>query len=930
MACLDDHTVDRWLAGRLAGEARAHAEAHIDGCASCRELLGGAAAAHVGLRPGQRLGRYVVGEAIGAGAMGEVYAGHHPELDRQVAIKVVWPRVGADDAALIAEAQALARLAHPNVVTVFDVGVTPTDQLGGARGVWIAMELIDGTDAQAWARAQPVAERVAVLRDVARGLAAAHRAGLVHRDVKPANVVVGRDGRPRLVDFGLARDAAVASMPATAGVIDALGAATSGTSTAGTPAYMAPEVLRGGRATPASDQFSFGVLAHELLLGERPHRGATPAALAASIEARARGPLGGGLPPRVAAAIDRCLAAAPSARHASMDDVAGALAPMEPGQPRRAAGWVAAAGVAIAAASVMTWRLGASAPAASGPRCRAGTDLARQVWGDAERARASGAVPTVDAWTRAWAAEVDRACEAAPGRAASAVASIDRCLAQRRDELAALLARWDGPSGELARALSLLPAPDECAAPGRSGADALPLDPRRAAAIDALGRELATVRAAIALGDARPVLAAAAALQTRAEAADHAPTVAQAALVRADAERAAGDAMAADHAAIAAIAAAARGHDDGATADGWLARAAIAIDRRDYQRAAEHAELAAAAIARADAGERALARLATMRGLIAFGQGALGDAEARLRDAETRWRGLERPPGVELARVTSALGSVARAAGRLDDAARAHEDALAIDRSLLGPLHPAVARDLHNVAGVLRLRGELEQALARYRDALAIELATSGADHPTVGLTRNSIGLVFMAQRAWAVAEPELRAAVAILDRAGHGDRGLAHHNLGLVRAAQGAQAEALDELAEAERVYRASTGVATVAAARLPLDRARALAALGRHAEARVAAKAASTAALGVPGAAWIALDAADFLRGQPAAARPRPPRADDEVGAAALADATPTPAARTFIGLGSAPALPSLDVSPPPPPDPAAVRVGVYGSSH
>ncbi len=207
-----------------------------------------------------RLGRLRILERIGGGAMGTVYAAYDPRLDREVAVKVLHAAGVDANARVLREARALAKLAHPNVVAVYDAG-----EEDGV--VYVVMELVTGVPLRVWIQSEEATPRdwreiVRVLREVAAGLAAAHRIGLVHRDVKPDNVVVG-DDRARVIDLGLAVEDEALDV-------------------AGTPSYMAPEVLAGGPATPASDQFGFGVLAYEALYGRRPHGGSTRADLLSS------------------------------------------------------------------------------------------------------------------------------------------------------------------------------------------------------------------------------------------------------------------------------------------------------------------------------------------------------------------------------------------------------------------------------------------------------------------------------------------------------------------------------------------------------------------------------------------------------------------------------------------------------------------------
>ncbi|MFO0636004.1 MAG: serine/threonine-protein kinase [Nannocystaceae bacterium] len=168
----------------------------------------GRAAAHARLFDRERpvlLGRYVVLRHLGSGGMGDVVAAYDPQLDRKVAVKLLRGRGDADAAAharLLREAQAMARLSHPNVIAVHDVGTH------GGR-VFVAMELVDGVTLRQWtSEPHGVDATMAVLSAIARGVAAAHGAGVIHRDLKPDNVMVGDDGRVRVMDFGLARPVA--------------------------------------------------------------------------------------------------------------------------------------------------------------------------------------------------------------------------------------------------------------------------------------------------------------------------------------------------------------------------------------------------------------------------------------------------------------------------------------------------------------------------------------------------------------------------------------------------------------------------------------------------------------------------------------------------------------------------------------------------
>ena len=388
--CPEDNEVVDFVHAQLPQERRAWIEAHLDDCPAClalvselarvygiehrpsevqtvavsEELLGSVAASTPAqiddpgprIEAGAVLGRYVVLHPVGSGGMGVVYAAYDPELDRKVALKVLRD-VGAEHRQRLSrEGQAMARLSHPNVITVHDVG-TWDDRL------YVAMEFVDGGTLLSWLNTERAYQEVLqVFIAAGEGLAAAHAAGLVHRDFKPANVLVNAEGagrtlRPRVTDFGLARPHASAQQadstpdPPMSEASSALTMSLTRTGAmVGTPAYMAPEQYDLRPVDERTDQFSFCVALFEGLYGRRPFAGSTIAELAANVtgEKIVLPTQTKGVPPRVLRALRRGLSTDPTARFESMDALlAGASCSSASRKCRSASGrcWPSCAGI---------------------------------------------------------------------------------------------------------------------------------------------------------------------------------------------------------------------------------------------------------------------------------------------------------------------------------------------------------------------------------------------------------------------------------------------------------------------------------------------------------------------------------------------------------------------------------------------------------
>jgi hypothetical protein len=635
VGCLEVDTIVAFIEARMAPDGVEQMEAHLSGCASCRARLSLAIAAspvsrrarptarqperpaaRVALARGTAIGRYTVLELLGRGGMGEVYAAYDPELDRKVALKILHAGEAAGDerrrGRLLHEAKAIAKLHHPNVVVVHDAG-TVDDR------VFLAMEHVDGRTLAAWLAEPPRARRemLDVFIAAGRGLAAAHAAGLVHRDFKPQNVMVGHDGDVRVMDFGLAR--AIGAEPdasettaAPAGTTEAEAPAplplTRTGELVGTPLYMAPEQFRAQRTDARTDQFSFCVALYQALHGAHPFASSELGELMAAVtEGRVQPPPARSpVPPRLRRILLRGLAADPAARWPSMDALISALS-YDPARSRKR--WlVGAAVVVLVAGGIAALR----APRRGESLCRGGPDRLAEAWElpggagaahprrDALRAAfvKTGGGSAAETWERTahiidgyvgeWLRMYGDACAATQIRGDQSTQVLDLrmgCLSDRLAHVKALADVFAGANTAVVEnavpAASVLPPLDRCADVQQlQAAVPLPDDPEVRARVEALKRDLAHVRA---LGDSGQCAAAATVgrdLVASAEKVGYLPLLAES--LNAAATRSGSECMRAEEmiamnrrAALAGLAS----HDDEAAAEGAIIAAHILADR---------------------------------------------------------------------------------------------------------------------------------------------------------------------------------------------------------------------------------------------------------------------------------------------------------------------------------------------------------------
>jgi len=381
-SCLTDDTVTAF-ANRALDDTRARAvRDHIGVCSDCRELVAEAArfvdhedsdattVAHAEptqprepLPEGATIGRYRLARPVGQGGMGVVYAAYDTQLRRKIALKLMHSQHGQDDRIgserLLREARAMARLSHWNVVTVYDAGAADGE-------VFVAMEYVEGRTLRAWLRDERPRWReiIDVFCEAGRGLAAAHAVGLVHRDFKPANVLLSADGRVRVTDFGLARPieaGSVVESGATA-LPDAPDSAfvtfTRTGAVAGTLAYMAPEQLLATTVGPSTDQFSFSVALYAALYGCHPFADRSEDIPAAVLGGTMRAPVESEVPDAVLDVLARAMRSEPEQRHRAMLELIDALSVASrpsPAPPRRRWPRVAAAAVVVLSMGLGGW-----------------------------------------------------------------------------------------------------------------------------------------------------------------------------------------------------------------------------------------------------------------------------------------------------------------------------------------------------------------------------------------------------------------------------------------------------------------------------------------------------------------------------------------------------------------------------------------------
>jgi tetratricopeptide (TPR) repeat protein/predicted Ser/Thr protein kinase len=787
------------------------------------------------VEPGAVVGRHVVLHKLGAGGMGVVYAAYDPELDRKVALKLLLPGAGGDIGRLrlLREAQALGRLSHPNVVGIHDVGTV-------GEQVWLAMEFVQGHTLEQWLdtpRGWP--EVLEILRDAGEGLAAAHAAGLLHRDFKPDNVMVGDDGRVRVMDFGLARAHAGAGASATdlaqpspeassslassslASTVTRVGAIV------GTPSYMAPEQFESKELSAAADQFAFCVTLWEALYGERPFRGSSPMELVANVlEGKIRSPVRARAAPGwLRRACERGMAVAPAQRWPSMSALLDTLAK---GRTRAVVRKSLAAVVVLAVLGAgveaqRRWDLAQVTEA-----CEASGDEVEVAWNPEREqklrdalvatgvsdaaATAERVTPWLERQARAWREARVEACLDTHVRGQWDAETLDRslwCLEERRMELQSLVDELTlADAGVLHNAVTaaaglasvtacregkvletLIPPPQA----DRGALRAVRADVVRALSLDRAGRHdkgLELAQGALVRAETLGwmPLQATARLQlgTLLQRSGAYPE-AEAELERAYFDAAKGVAPDVAHDAMA-----------------WLAFV-VGVSSARHVEGRRWARLADVALDDVPDGEQL--RRASLLVILALIDGETGAHDEAKRLLEQALAIREAALGPEHPQVAYSLDSLAAAhygAGAYDEAKALHERAIAIWEATLGPRHPRVAYSLNSLAAVRYGAGAYDEAKGLYERALAIWQETLDPDHPDAARGLSNLAAVHEVLGAYEEAKGLYERALVILEKT----LGSEHPNVASSLGNLAAVHEALGAHDEAKRLHERALAI--------------------------------------------------------------------------------------------------------------------------
>ncbi len=795
---------------------------------------------------GTKVGRYVILERVGQGGMGVVYAAFDPELNRRVALKILHAtRRGkngrtttAARTRLMREAQAMARVSHPNVISVFDVGT-----LGDS--VFVAMEFVDGPTLTRWLQQErrAVPEIAAMFAQAGRGLAAAHEAGLVHRDFKPDNVLIGSDGHARVLDFGLARtDPALSpslsdpethdvrdttarpdDVRASAELSDVLSSPlTQDGAVVGTPRYMAPEQHAGVAADGRSDQFGFCVALYGALFRQEAYSAPTLERLAlAKQKGDVRRPPGDSrVSPHLEAAVLRGLAPDPNDRWPDMRALVSAIVHDPAAARRRAVRFFAGAGLAAAMTGGVVHFVGRR----EDPCVDAEEHLAG-VWDETRRTELGAAMRAVpvpyaaqtwehveaalDEYASTWASNRVEACTATHVRREQSEALLDRrmrCLDQRKLALQSLVAVLAEPDASVVQratqAVHALPRLDACSNADYLLATIEPPPPEQAAEVQDVRERVAEARALQTAGRLQESGVRSQDARDRARTIDYPPLQAEAQLRLGSVQETLGQYELAQATLLDAMSMALRvGHDEIAASAAHELAGVVGDRLGRYDEGLRWATVARSLYERLGLGEMVFASLDTTRGNVLYRKGEL-----------------------ELAR-------------------ESYEGAVATIERAYGPDDARLATQLVNLGNVLLGQRERTAALTTFERAGTLAAAEFGARHPITGVAAVGMSNVLVELKRYDDAETHLNDALSIFREAMGEDHPFVvtvQCNFGVLHEGRGELAAALAEFERCRDRERDTLGEEHPEYARVLFNIARVQTNLGRFIEARAGFEAA------------------------------------------------------------------------------------------
>ena len=670
--------------------------------------------------PGARIGRYVVRRAVGRGGMGVVVAAHDPELDREVAIKLVATERGESRTRLVREAQALAKLSDPNVVTVYEV-IWIGDRAG------IVMALVDGQDLGAWRETGEHSWReiVSVYVQAARGLAAAHRAGLVHRDFKPSNAVIGKDGVVRVTDFGLVRTTNVSDGGDALGAEGAFDVALTRTGVLlGTPAYMAPEQHQRATIDARTDQWALGCSLYEALYGYRPFEGGELAQLRENVVAGniRPEPEATRVPKAVRAIVRRTLSANPADRFASMDELIAALEKSGRRRGRIVAG-IAAAVIFVSVGGLAMWSR--HAPSCAGldaplrerwNPAKAKTLRAQLIEAGRQATMADRILAALDDYGGRWSAARTRACT----QSGPELDRRMRCLDQRLVEFGAVV---DGITTAQADAVDHLHLISDCDDPRESVPR--PADRKARLEIDRAENDLARAWASYELNQYERAQSLAQEAAGVGNKTGWAPLEARATVLLGDCQDRQRDYSAALATLERAADLGAIAKDDAVVAEALVQRFLVLDEHLGrFTDALAGRSFVELALVRAGQPPRLRAEWLHYLSIALFEKDQNDEALAAVNESLQMWQKQVRADNVRLIDALETKANILTNQGKFTEAEPLHREVLAARIAARGPNDPSVADAEGNIAALAFRRNEMDVAIEHWTRAARINDAT--------------------------------------------------------------------------------------------------------------------------------------------------------------------------------------------------------------